>query len=159
MCNKTSKTIEYCKIFLRWIIKRAHGMSRDALRCGVCFWTSKQKNDRGCERNKCTGAFISFHTLYHLCIQPKRPLTRDFSSRARRFRVVTHSCRFGLESSRVWTSAFSGRVYVILHRRLRFFSVRSSCFQDAYVRADKVRARAQYGMNVYFEISSTKTVS
>jgi hypothetical protein len=26
MCNKTSKTIEYCKIFLRWIIKRAHGM-------------------------------------------------------------------------------------------------------------------------------------
>jgi hypothetical protein len=25
MCNKTSKTIEYCKIFLRWIIKRAHG--------------------------------------------------------------------------------------------------------------------------------------
>jgi hypothetical protein len=26
MCNKTSKTIEYCKIFLRWIIKRAHGI-------------------------------------------------------------------------------------------------------------------------------------
>jgi predicted DNA-binding WGR domain protein len=25
MCNKTSKTIEYYKIFLRWIIKRAHG--------------------------------------------------------------------------------------------------------------------------------------
>jgi hypothetical protein len=28
MCNKTSKTIEYCKIFLRWIIKRAHGITR-----------------------------------------------------------------------------------------------------------------------------------
>jgi hypothetical protein len=27
MCNKTSKTIEYYKIFLRWIIKRAHGIS------------------------------------------------------------------------------------------------------------------------------------
>jgi hypothetical protein len=26
MCHKTSKTIEYYKIFLRWIIKRAHGM-------------------------------------------------------------------------------------------------------------------------------------
>jgi hypothetical protein len=26
MCHKTSKTIEYYKIFLRWIIKRAHGI-------------------------------------------------------------------------------------------------------------------------------------
>jgi hypothetical protein len=29
MCNKTSKTIEYYKIFLCWIIKRAHGIPHE----------------------------------------------------------------------------------------------------------------------------------